>query len=127
MEQAAAMNYLRNFCVVADAGDAALEHYWEQARQQLGAPMANAGAPTISDIPAEHQPYLQGVSGNPRFADTVGAMPWSFQLVEVEPLLAYQAHVLTRPGTPATATPRPSPKSCRAACRTPWTPCPTRS
>jgi hypothetical protein len=99
MEQATAMDYLRNFCVVPDAGDPALLQQWEEARLRLGAPMAQAGAPNVSDIPTEHRPYLEGVIRNPRFADTVGTLPWSFQLVEVDRLLAYQAHVITRPAT----------------------------
>lgn len=95
MSEQVAMGYLRQRCVLADAGDDAVRSAWEGARRRLGAPIANAGHPSVLEIPAEHHPHFEGVTANPRFQATVESMPFSFKLVEVDPLLAFQFHVET--------------------------------
>jgi hypothetical protein len=37
--------------------------------------------------------YLAGVPGNPRFAGTVGSVPFEFLQVEIAPLISFQGHV----------------------------------
>jgi hypothetical protein len=68
--------------------------HWIAARGRLGDPIPRAGFPEVRSIPDEHQTYLARVPKNPRFSTTVGEMPWSFGLVEIEPLLSHQFHVL---------------------------------
>ena len=66
-----------------------------QARAKYGKPMPRAGYPDIQDIPPEFTPYLEQVKLNPRFGETIdnGNIGYSFQLVEVDPLLAFQFYI----------------------------------
>jgi hypothetical protein len=95
-----AINHLRNACVFQPPNDtdAALTAEWQAAQAQLAAPIANAGNPTIQNIPVAHQPYLQQFSQNWGVQNFNAMWPgWDFKLVEIEPLLAYQFTVdLTR-------------------------------
>ncbi len=87
------VQYLQSVCILADGDDPV--KLWRNASKQLGDPIANAGFPDILDIPVEFGTYLEGVQTNPRFQDTVGGLNWSFKLVEIDPLLAFQFHVFT--------------------------------
>jgi hypothetical protein len=96
-DEAQAIGYLRERCVVPDPSDAALKAAHEEARGRLGGPVGNAGRPEVLDIPPDHADHLRGViRSNPRYEATVmGMKSASFKLVELAPLLAYQFHVAT--------------------------------
>jgi len=66
---------------------------WNEAQTRLGAPIGSPGSPEILGLDTAHQAYLEGVLTSPRYGETVGSLPASFQLVEIEPLLAFQFHV----------------------------------
>src|SRR5207244_1337280 len=74
------------------------------AQSKLGTPIPSAGEPDIQNIPAGYEAYLRGVEANPRFGVTHDGMPWTFKLVEIDPLLAFQIHVeLDRANAPCAA------------------------
>jgi hypothetical protein len=94
MEQQHALNYMRANCVMPDPSDAALIAEWTAAKNKLGSSFDDAGHPDIQPIPPGNQPYMQGLqqqqwvqSGLPPNA--------TFQIVEIDPLLAFQFHILT--------------------------------
>ena len=101
MDQQPAINHLRNACIPTDSSDAALTAVWNHAKSKLGPAIANAGKPDIQPIPAAHQPYLHQLMSS-AWAQQVFQGPLanpSFQMVEVDPLLAYQFTVdLVRSG-----------------------------
>ncbi|MFZ1964577.1 MAG: hypothetical protein WAU78_14125 [Roseiarcus sp.] len=92
MDQQQAMAHLRTACVPADPSDVAILAEWNAARARLGAPVANAGIPDIQPIPPTHDPHVQQVLtapwSAPAFQTTLAGV--TFQLVELDPLLAYQ-------------------------------------
>ena len=94
MEEPLAFSYLRQTCVLADQSDTAVRQLWLAARERLGAPIDRAGKPEIKTIPPHCQGFLKKVEATPTFGSvTAGMTSWSFALVEVGPLLAYQFHV----------------------------------
>lgn len=92
-----ALNYLRSSCMLTKVPDATLLGFWRTARQTLTPFTQRAGTPNIRDIPDEYCPYLEGVQSNPRFEYTCmrgeRKLTWSFKLVEIEPILAWQVHI----------------------------------
>jgi len=97
MDQAEAVTHLKTACIPANPADAALIAEWQTARANLGAPVANAGAPDIQQIPAAHANHVQQLSQLPWVAQAlqttcIGA---DFRLVEIDPLLAFQFTVNT--------------------------------
>jgi len=95
LKKAEAEQYLKDNCVLHPGDDPA--EMWRAARTRLGPPFPNPGCPEVKEIPRGHARYLRGVETNPRFADTVRELPsWSFKLVEIEPLLAYQLGIFRR-------------------------------
>ena len=96
-----ATRYLLGRCAVADPSPQALEAVWTEAAARLGPPPPRAGRPEVRELPAGHQDYLRGVERSPRFAATVGGMPWSFRMVEIAPLLAFQLDIAAEPRGPA--------------------------
>lgn len=99
MEEAEAITHLRNACVVQDASDDALRAEWQTARAKLGPAFPNAGQPDIQPLSTAgvahvsnlvQQPWVQQALQHP--AALLGA---SFQLVEIDPLLAFQFTVDT--------------------------------
>ncbi len=95
LDSQSAIGVLRRSCVFADTSDAALALEWEQARNKLGAPVQNAGQPDIQPIPAEGQAYMARLEQQAWVAkslrdDLCGA---TFQMVELDPLLAFQFDV----------------------------------
>lgn len=95
MPEPFAVQYLTHACVWEDGSPTALAQHWASAQTRLGPPISGAGFPEILDLPPEYDAHLQGVPTNPRFGMTVGLLPWSFKLVEIERLLAFQFHVYT--------------------------------
>src|SRR5260370_7407358 len=111
MDRQPAMNHLKSGCIPRSTTDSALVAKWRRARQRRGQPMPNAGAPTIRSVPAAGQPYLQNLVQQPWVIATLQGFPGCrFEMVEIDPLLAYQfvvdldraethCHALSRPPT----------------------------
>ena len=95
MDQASGVSYLKHFCAwpAPPPNDVTLIAHWNTARANLGPPFPNAGMPDIQPVPADHDSYLDSVAKKPWVANDLGGLPWSFKLVEIDPLLAFQFHV----------------------------------
>lgn len=94
-DQQQAINHLRFACCPAVDTDQALIAEWQAARARLGPPIASAGNPNMQPLPAAQDPYMQAMTQ--AWAQR-GVQMWpgaTFQLIEIEPLLAYQFHVDT--------------------------------
>lgn len=100
MDLASAMAHFRHDCRFPDSSDAALAAVWNSARAKLGPPVANAGRPEISALPASADGHLRTAAGNPYLADWLERLqPFTFKLVETAPLITYQPIVaLNDPG-----------------------------
>lgn len=92
LDQAQALAHFKSDCIVTNPSDAALTQEWQAARTQLGQPIANAGNPNITPIPPANAAHIAQLS-----APGSWAQPWfqalgtyTFQLVEIDPLLAFQ-------------------------------------
>lgn len=95
MQREQAVRYLATECVPVNPDTAALEAEWDGSVARLGAPIANFGTPTISDVPQSHQGYVAQLRGSPDWHPMFAANPhWELKLVEAAPLLAYQFSVL---------------------------------
>jgi hypothetical protein len=58
--------------------------------------MADAGKPDIQDIPPADQAYIQQLCQQPWVQQALAAYPGAaFKVVEIDPLLAFQFHILT--------------------------------
>src|SRR5690242_8343951 len=91
MDQTQAVNHLTTACMPPNPNQAALIAEWQTAQANLGVPTANAGNPDIQPIPTAHDGYMQQLQATPWVADYLATIPGStFQLVEIDPLLAYQ-------------------------------------
>ena len=88
LDHPAAINHLRNDCVLPDTSDAALTDEWNTARARLGPAIANAGKPDIQPIPSAHEPHIEQLLE--QWQPGPGIL---FQLVEIDPLLALQSTV----------------------------------
>ena len=96
MDQPQAINYFRTNCMPADISDAALISEWNTAQAKLGAPVDAPGQPDIQPIPPADQAYIQQLQQEPWIQQALAPYQGaSFQAVEIEPLLAYQFHILT--------------------------------
>jgi len=97
-DQAAAIAHLRNSCVPnpVDKTDAQLVADWDLAKHHLGAPIPNAGNPQMTPIPNSHPNIarLLTLPWAPYFLNLIG-LGASFQMVEIDPLLAFQFTVDT--------------------------------
>jgi hypothetical protein len=93
MDQQQAISHLRTPCLPnpSTATDVALIAEWSAATARLGQAPANAGAPTLQQIP-QSDPHianlLNGIYG--QFLSTMLARGATFQMVEIDPLLAFQ-------------------------------------
>ena len=87
------MAYLRQNCVLQNTATNAVRGQWQAARARARAPMVRAGQPEVLEFPSGHETYLTRVEANPAFEETVRGMTWSFKLVEIDPLIAFQFHV----------------------------------
>lgn len=96
LSESEALAYLQQACMMSNKAPGALRTHYHQARRHLGTgAVAHPGKPSVLEISTEHDAYLAGVASNPRFDHTVGSRrAWSYKLVEIEPLLAWQLHVL---------------------------------
>lgn len=94
LERNLAQIYFQQACILPSLALDYLDQEYDQARTKLGPPFPNAGQPSIEAIPAAYNTYLQGVLSNPRFPlSLMGITAWSFNLVEIDPILAFQFHV----------------------------------
>jgi hypothetical protein len=96
MEQPHAVRYMQANCVMPNPDSAVLAAEWTTARANLGAPLANVGKPDIQEIPptAEAQTYIQQLRQQPWMQDALRTYPTgTFQVVEIDPLLAFQFHI----------------------------------
>jgi hypothetical protein len=95
-DQQQAVNHLKTACVHGGKSDPQLIADWHTAQANLGTAFPNAGKPTFQAFSATHQAHLQQLAQqlnqHPTFAP-VFAQGASFQLVEIEPLLAFQLTV----------------------------------
>jgi hypothetical protein len=95
MEPLHALNYFRAACVPADPSDGALLSEWTVAKGRLGVPFPDAGRPDIQPIPTADQAYIQQLQQEPWVQQALASYPGAtFQAVEIDPLLAYQFHIL---------------------------------
>lgn len=92
MEEAQAINFLRNNCKQDDSSDTALKTIWQQATAKLGAPIGNAGKPDIQNL---SKPELDGLMSQELLRKAIAeTYPGStYCRVEIDPLLAYQFSV----------------------------------
>jgi hypothetical protein len=112
MSEEAGIKYLREVCHVAgDNSDARLSHEWRSARSKLGGPMDRVGTPEIKKIPDSHRSYIAALCEQDWLKEELnetlsGA---TFQLVEIDPLLAMQFAVDTERSSYLTNLLPPSP------------------
>jgi len=91
MDQKQAIDYLAKRCQVTGKTSRDLNEHWKKAKAQLGPRVEDAGKPEILDIPPEHKSYLDAIEKHPRFHEVLNDVrAWSFRLVKIEPLLAFQ-------------------------------------
>src|SRR5712692_7959558 len=93
-----AVNFLRQRARLSDVSSGALRQFLQDAKDRIGDPIPNAGCPAVSVIESADQSYLADVMANPRFAayrqgNLFEGMPFSFQKVEIDPLVAFQPNV----------------------------------
>jgi hypothetical protein len=100
MDETPGIEHLQRACIPPDPTNAALKAAWQSAKGILGAPTAKAGNPDIEPIPASHAHYMLQLMQLPWVvaglaADLAGA---TFQMIEIDPLLAFQLTVDTDRG-----------------------------
>jgi hypothetical protein len=93
MDQNTALNHLKVSCLPDPTkSDAQLLADWVTAKTNKGPPFANAGWPSMSTIPLS-EPHLKQLIQQSRWTFQIQgllAAGASFQLIEVDPLLAFQ-------------------------------------
>jgi hypothetical protein len=95
MDQQQAIDYFRTNCIPADPSDIALIAEWTAAKTKLGAALGSPGQPDIQPIPPKDQVYIQQLQQEVWVQQALAAYPnAAFQVVEIEPLLAFQFHIL---------------------------------
>lgn len=92
MSQGEAQSYLRERCRLPRVDN--LGTVWNEARGRLGGRQGNPGFPDIMELPAEASDYLEGVRNHPRFQDSLAQGSIEFRFVEIDPLLAFQHHLV---------------------------------
>src|ERR1700733_421811 len=92
MDEQEALTHLRTACVPSDPSDAALKAAWQAAQAQLGPPISNAGSPNVAAIPAAQAPHIVTLMQTPWAAQALQStlQGSTFQMVEIDPLLAFQ-------------------------------------
>src|SRR5437867_747711 len=91
MDEALAVAFLRQSCIPRDPNPDAILQQLNEARARVGkVPTPRAGYPEIVDLPAGAEQHLATVAAHPRLAGGLDGMPFSFALVEIDPLLAFQ-------------------------------------
>lgn len=93
MDEPQALEHLKKACVPpAGSTDDTLRAEWAAARAKLGAPIANPGNPNLQPVPASYTTYVATLLTLPWVASAIaaGTAAANVQMVEIEPLLAYQ-------------------------------------
>jgi hypothetical protein len=92
MDEQEALTHLRTACVPSDPSDAALKAVWQAAQAQLGPSISNAGNPNVAAIPAAQAPHIVTLMQTPWAAQALQStlQGSTFQMVEIDPLLAFQ-------------------------------------
>lgn len=95
MDETAALNHLRTTCVPPDPSDVALKAVWQGAQVALGQPTQKAGMPAMTPIPAPQAPHIVTLMQTPWVAQALQTtlQGSTFNLVEIEQLLAFQTTV----------------------------------
>ncbi len=105
-----AINYFRNTCVPSDPSDSALMAEWSTAKNKLGQPFSQAGRPDIQPIPSGDQAYIQDLLQEAWVKERLAPYPnATFQVVEIDPLLAFQFHILDGHSNNHTSALKPGP------------------
>ena len=95
MDQQQAVNYLRGACVPPDPSDAALIAEWNAAQAKLGPSLDGAGNPDVQDLSSACQPHIQQLQQQDWWKAYLVAYPSAtFKAVEIDPLLAFQFHIM---------------------------------
>lgn len=97
MDQPQAVHHLTNACVPANPDPLVLAGEWTAAQARLGATTPSAGHPDIQAMPATGADHIQQLAGQPAFLPAnpphrpQGVLHGAtFQMVEIDPLLAFQ-------------------------------------
>jgi hypothetical protein len=101
MDEPFAHQFLAQNCVGAGKTSADFHAAWVAAVAKRGAPVARAGHPDVKEVPKTHLKYLRAVERSDRFKSTVERtesgitrkLPYSFKMVEIEPVLAFQLSI----------------------------------
>jgi hypothetical protein len=93
MPEATGMAFLKSNCVLANRSTNAVKEQWLVARSRVKTPAVVAGQPKVTEIPSGYEDYLNRVVGSPSFGETLEGMQWTFKLVEIDPLIAFQFHL----------------------------------
>lgn len=96
LKEEAAFAYLSNTCMCNDTSRDALRQMLQAAKRQIGPAMPKAGKPAIQSLEAlpQYHGHIQQVASDPHFAQHFNGKALDFAIVEVDPLLAFQPHVL---------------------------------
>lgn len=95
MERDQAHLHLTHGCIGINQDQATLDAEWAAAKARLGAPVVNAGLPDILPIPPEKQQYIAQLAQLPWVQPVLAQLPGtSFQLVEIDKLLAFQHTIM---------------------------------
>lgn len=79
--------------MLTNTSTAAIRNHWLAARARARVPMPRPGQPEVLDFPAGYESYLREVEASPAFEETVNGMAFSFKLVEIDPLIAFQIRI----------------------------------
>lgn len=94
MDQATALAHLQEVCVPTNSDPGVLLAEWQRATAALGAPFLNAGQPAIQTFTPPYDAHIAQLSALPWISPYLAANPGAeFRLIEIDPLLAYQATV----------------------------------
>lgn len=93
LDEASAVRYLTSMCVWPDNSAVTAAARWKEARALVQPISCLPGVPDVQEIPPRYDKYLRDVTQYPRFAELAGEGA-SFKLVEIDPILCFQLHVL---------------------------------
>jgi hypothetical protein len=98
LNEADAVNYLKTARpeTTPPLDDAALKAEWTTARSALGAPPNNFGNPEIKALAGSGATYIASLRQQQWIATALQAPIYhnaTFNLIEIDPLLAYQFHI----------------------------------
>ncbi len=98
MDEQLAMAYLQKWSLLSeqDRTPEGMRRIWKEAKAKVGKPLPRPGKPQIQPLLQKYHPYLEEVMKNPAFQLTIrDFQKFGFMMVEIDPLLAFQFHILT--------------------------------